>query len=119
MHTAQGSAKHCERTVRKRNLVLNELGLPPTSTARQDHVRWWYNTHNYVGQHTAATRGGHPFVYPRAPLGQFSQRFGALNPKLRCQNPFFMPFEHVERMWTIPDDDTPSRTTVASPGSVS
>lgn len=83
------------------NAVINELGLPPATAEREAHVRWWWNAHNAVSEHTAATRGGHPYVYPRAPLGAFAQRFQHLSPLLGCQNPFFLPYEQVQRMWTI------------------
>jgi hypothetical protein len=87
------------------NLVVNELGLPPDSTSREAHVRWWYYAHNAVSEHSAATRGGHPYLYPRMPRDAFQARFGSLSPQLACQNPFFLPFAHVRDMWTIPEDD--------------
>ena len=88
------------------NVVLEELGLPPASTSRDAHVRWWHAAHNAVSEHAAATRGGHPRVFPRLPLGAFAARFGGLNADaLACQNPFLLPYEHVERMWTIVDGE--------------
>ena len=84
--------------------VVNELGLPPRSTAREDHVRWWHAAHNTVSEHAAATRGGHPYVFPRQPLGAFKARFAHLSSRLACQNSFFLPYEHVARMWTIVED---------------
>jgi hypothetical protein len=87
------------------NLVVNEMGLPPDSTSREVHVRWWYDAHNAVSEHSAATRGGHPYLYPRMPRDAFQQRFGSLSPQLTCQNAFFMPFEHVRSMWTIPEEE--------------
>jgi len=30
------------------NYVLNALGLPPSSSSRLDHMRWWWRAHNMV-----------------------------------------------------------------------
>lgn len=43
------------------NYVLNALGLPPTSSSRLDHMRWWWRAHNMVSEHAANSRGGHPW----------------------------------------------------------
>jgi hypothetical protein len=98
------------------NLVVNELGLPPDSTSREAHVRWWHDAHNAVSEHSAATRGGHPYLYPRMPRDAFQARFGSLSPQLACQNPFFLPFAHVRDMWTIPDEDDDSAAAAAPSG---
>jgi hypothetical protein len=34
---------------------------------------------------------------------QFAAEFGHLNPLLRCQNPWFLPKDHIDDMWTIVD----------------
>jgi hypothetical protein len=31
------------------NYVLNALGLPPPSSSRLEHMRWWWRAHNMVG----------------------------------------------------------------------
>lgn len=84
--------------------VLDEIGLPPSSNNREDHIYWWWMAHNMVSEHTAATRGGHPWVYPPLNDAQFKKYFGkpANNTDLlNCQNPFFLPYEDAVRMWKI------------------
>lgn len=41
--------------------VLNGIGLPPDSSEREAHKRWWWMAHNMASEHSAATRGGHPW----------------------------------------------------------
>ena len=54
-----------------------------------------------VSEHTAATRGGHPWVWPGLTDEEFSEAYGRYNDRLRCQNPWFMPFKTAEEMWTM------------------
>ena len=86
--------------------VLDVIGLPPSSNDREDHIKWWWKAHNMVSEHTAATRGGHPWVYPSLTDAQFVEFVGkpANNTKLlRCQNPFFLPYADAVDMWKILD----------------
>lgn len=43
--------------------MLNGIGLPPDSSEREAHKRWWWVAHNMVTEHAAAARGGHPWVW--------------------------------------------------------
>lgn len=81
--------------------LLNEAGLPPSSTSRQEHKHWWWQAHNMVSEHSAATRGGHPWVFPALTDDEFQEEYGGYSDRLRCQNPWFMPFETAEEMWTM------------------
>ena len=56
-----------------------------------------------VSEHTAATRGGHPWVYPALKDAEFAEAFGAKYgaPAVRCQNPWYLPYEEVDAMWNI------------------
>jgi hypothetical protein len=82
--------------------VLNAIGLPPDTTEREAHKRWWWMAHNMASEHSAATRGGHPWIWPAAARDeQFAAEFGRYSPLLRCQNPWFLPWEAAEDMWAI------------------
>ena len=87
--------------------VLDVIGIPPSSSDREEHIKWWYIAHNMVSEHTASTRGGDPWVYPALSTAQFEEYYGAsLNPQLlHCQNPFFLPFEDAVSMWKIPSSN--------------
>jgi hypothetical protein len=41
--------------------VLDAIGLPPDTTERHAHADWWWRAHNMASEHSAATRGGHPW----------------------------------------------------------
>uniref|UniRef100_A0A383W1N7 Sulfhydryl oxidase n=1 Tax=Tetradesmus obliquus TaxID=3088 RepID=A0A383W1N7_TETOB len=84
------------------NYVLNHLGLPPKSSSRYDHTRWWWRAHNMVSEHAASSRGGHPWVWPSQTDEEFSTQHAQYGGKLRCQNPWFLPYEFAELMWKIP-----------------
>jgi hypothetical protein len=56
-----------------------------------------------VSEHAAATRGGHPWVYPPMTDADFEAQYGELSPHLRCQNPWFLARDHVDDMWKIPE----------------
>lgn len=86
--------------------VLDAVDLPPKSTSRKDHAYWWWRAHNMVSEHTAATRGGHPWIYLAYPTAEaFAEQVGRKEAGnaalLHCQNPFFLPFEDAFAMWTI------------------
>jgi hypothetical protein len=36
--------------------IIEVIGIPPDSSVRQNHQRWWWRAHNMVSEHTAATR---------------------------------------------------------------
>lgn len=83
------------------NDVLDAIGLPPESTSREEHKLWWVNAHNMVSEHAAATRGGHPWIWPAYSDADFAKKYGGVSDRLRCQNPWFLPYEDAEKMWTI------------------
>jgi hypothetical protein len=85
--------------------LLNDVGLPPLSSSRLDHARWWWRTHNMVSEHAASTRGGHPWSWPHRTDDEFKAEYGGLSARLRCQNPFFLTWEDAVEMWTLPPDD--------------
>lgn len=54
-----------------------------------------------VSEHSAATRGGHPWLYPALTDAQMEEDFGQYSDRIRCQNPWFMRYEDADRMWTL------------------
>jgi len=85
--------------------VLNVVGLPPETSEREKHKRWWWNVHNMVSEHTAATRGGHPWVWLAADSDEEFAQLGAKYKTnlIRCQNPWFLPYDVALTMWDIVD----------------
>ena len=84
--------------------VLQEIGIPPSSNDREDHIKWWWRAHNMVSEHTAPSRGGQPWIYPSYPGAMFEEKIGVPynnTELLNCQNPFFLPFEDAVRIWKI------------------
>jgi hypothetical protein len=84
--------------------VLSIIGLPPSSSSRQDHQKWWWRAHNMVSEHTSSTRGGLPWLYLAQTPQEFSETVGASagnTEVLKCQNPFFLPYEDAVTMWKI------------------
>ena len=55
-----------------------------------------------VSEHAASTRGGHPWIWlsmtDQEFAEQYSKQYGG---HLRCQNPWFLPWEFAETMWKI------------------
>lgn len=58
--------------------------------------------HRQVSEHAAASRGGHPWVWQSAPDAEFAATFEEYGGRLKCQNPWFLPYEFAELMWAIP-----------------
>ena len=83
------------------NYVLNAVGLPPADSSRLAHERWWWRAHNMVSEHAAATRGGHPWVWPSMRDADFEAAYAEYGGHLKCQNPWFLPYEFVDLMWRI------------------
>lgn len=84
--------------------VLNIIGIPPSTTNAADHERWWWRAHNMVSEHTAATRGGYPWIYPAMSDAAFQEYFGTMannTELLLCQNPFFLSYNDAKAMWKI------------------
>jgi hypothetical protein len=84
--------------------VLSIIGLPPSSSSRQDHQKWWWRAHNMVSEHSSSTRGGLPWLYLAQTPQEFSENVGASagnTEVLKCQNPFFLPYEDAVTMWKI------------------
>eukprot|EP00884_Botryococcus_braunii_P013073 jgi/Botrbrau1/21767/Bobra.43_1s0157.1 len=94
--------------------VLNAVGLPPVSRDREDHKFWWWRSHNMVSEHAAATRGGHPWVYPPMTDADFATQYGKLSAHLRCQNPWFLAREHADGMWKIRESSEESNVNAYS-----
>lgn len=82
--------------------VLNNLALPPQSNSRFDHTRWWWRAQNMVSEHAANSRGGHPWVWQAMPDTEFEAMYAEYGGRLKCQNPWFLPYEFAELMWKIP-----------------
>ena len=84
--------------------VLQVIGIPPESSSREDHQRWWWRAHNMVSEHTTSTRGGHPWLYPPLSDAEFAAEFGeplGAADLLKCQNPFFLPYQDAVAQWKI------------------
>lgn len=85
--------------------VLDVIGIPPSTTNSAEHEAWWWRAHNMVSEHTAATRGGYPWIYPRMNSdAEFQAYFGNMvnnTELLRCQNPFFLSYSDAKTMWKI------------------
>lgn len=84
--------------------VLNTIGVPPMTTEKEAHEKWWWLAHNMVSEHTASTRGGYPWIYPSLSDAQFKDYFGNLannTELLNCQNPFFLSYSDAKAMWKI------------------
>ena len=70
--------------------ILVRYGMPPDSNDPEEHAKWWWWGHNVASEHTAATRGGHPWIY----------QFGDID-ALQYQNPFFMSWEDAVAQWRV------------------
>ena len=75
--------------------ILREYGYPPSSNNPMDHQAYWNLGHNVASEHTAATRGGHPWIHNINDKNV--QKFGG-------SKPYFMTLETAIEMWTIPKD---------------
>ena len=84
--------------------LLSTEGLPPASSDRDAHARWWWRVHNAVAEHAASTRGGHPWAWPHRTDAEFAAEHGGLSGRLRCQNPWILPWEDAVAMWTLPEE---------------
>lgn len=62
-----------------------------------------------ASEHSAATRGGHPWLWPAATDAEMAAQFGRYSDRIRCQNPWFLPYEEAERMWTIQEQGAGQR----------
>ncbi len=54
-----------------------------------------------VSEHSAASRGGHPWVYSAQPDEQYAKQYEQYGGHLTCQNPFFLPLDFIDDMWDI------------------
>ena len=81
--------------------MLNVVGLPPDTTSRQAHKRWWWAVHNAVSEHAASTRGGHPWVYEAATDAQFAERYRQYGGRVKCQNPWCAPWHAWWLLWLL------------------
>lgn len=54
-----------------------------------------------VSEHAASTRGGHPGVYPAYSNEEYEAKYQEFGGHLKCQNPWFLPYEFVDLMWDI------------------
>ncbi|KNC80241.1 hypothetical protein SARC_07394 [Sphaeroforma arctica JP610] len=74
--------------------VLNEFGFPPQTNDPYAHAKWWWQGHNTASEHTASTRGGHPWLFPHGDEAIAMVGGGNL---------FYMSYEDSEQMWTLPE----------------
>lgn len=78
--------------------ILAEYGYPPNTNNAKDHQEYWNLGHNVASEHTASTRGGHPW------LNTVGNKYVA---KYGGTKPFYMPLKTAIEMWTIPQDYKP------------
>lgn len=63
---------------------------------------WSVQAHNMVSEHSAATRGGHPWIWPAMDDAAFAETYGKqYSELLYCQNPWFLRYKDALKLWDL------------------